>query len=103
MVPKFTAASVKFIRTLEGILVVASNVALLVVPIVTNALTASQAARDAVILNTAAVVSRSVLKAVMAIGGAYPPVAVPTAPTAVIDPQSLATALAAIQQPTAEK
>lgn len=69
MIPKLSAPLTKFIRTGEGILVFAANLGLLLVPIVTNSLSATNAARDAVVLNVATVVSRSALKAVTSITG----------------------------------
>jgi hypothetical protein len=67
-VPATTTPLTKFIRTLEGIIVLAANVTLIVVPIVTSSLTASQAVKYGVILDSIAVVARSVLKAVAALG-----------------------------------
>ena len=60
--PRKTDPEAKFIRTGEGILVFAFNVAMLVVPIVSNALSATNAVKYAAILNGVAVVSRSGLK-----------------------------------------
>jgi hypothetical protein len=53
---------VKFIRTGEGLLVVAFNVALLVVPIVSSALTPAQAVKWAAVINGVTVVARTGLK-----------------------------------------
>lgn len=64
LIPKQTSPLTKFIRTTEGWLVVGANVALIVTPIVSNALSASKAATLGIILNGVTVVSRSVLKAI---------------------------------------
>lgn len=63
LVPKLTNPLTKFIRTGEGILVYAANAALVVIPIVTNALSATQAVKYGVILDSVAVAARSILKA----------------------------------------
>jgi len=75
IIPPHTAPLTKFIRTGEGILVFAFNVALLVVPIVSNALTPQQSVKWAAILDGIAVVSRSGLKMVAAAQGAGVPAA----------------------------
>ncbi len=75
IIPRHTAPLTKFIRTGEGILVFAFNVALLVVPIVSNALTPQQSVKWAAILDGIAVVSRSGLKMVAAAQGAGTPAA----------------------------
>jgi uncharacterized protein YqgV (UPF0045/DUF77 family) len=62
LIPRKTDPEAKFIRTGEGVLVFAFNVAMLVVPIVSNALSATEAVKWAAILNGVAVVSRSGLK-----------------------------------------
>ena len=62
LIPEKTDPKTKFIRTGEGVLVFAFNVAMLVVPIVSSALSAGQAVKYAAILNAVAVVSRSGLK-----------------------------------------
>lgn len=64
MIPKTTDPLTKFIRTGEGILVFAFNIALLVVPIVSNALSPAQSAKWAAIIDGVAVVSRTGLKMV---------------------------------------
>jgi len=64
MVPKQTDPMAKFIRTGEGILVFAFNIALLVVPIVSNALTPAESAKWATIIDGIAVISRTGLKMV---------------------------------------
>jgi hypothetical protein len=64
MVPKTTDPLAKFIRTGEGILVFAFNLALLIVPIVSNALTPAQSAKWATIIDGVAVISRTGLKMV---------------------------------------
>jgi hypothetical protein len=64
MVPKRTDPMTKFIRTGEGILVFAFNIALVVVPIVSNALTPAESAKWATIIDGIAVISRTGLKMV---------------------------------------
>lgn len=86
MIPKTTAPLTKFVRTLEGLLVLGSNVALVAIPIVTSSLTANQAVRYGVILNSAAVFSRSILKAVAALAAPKPPP--PPAPGAFLGPDA---------------
>src|SRR4249920_3264238 len=61
-IPKTTTSMVKFIRTGEGLLVVAFNIALLVVPIVSSSLTPAQAVKWAAVINGVAVVARTGLK-----------------------------------------
>ena len=61
-IPKTTTSMVKFIRTGEGMLVVAFNIALLVVPIISSALTPAQAVKWAAVINGVAVVARTGLK-----------------------------------------
>jgi hypothetical protein len=56
----------KFFRTGEGILVFGFNIALLVVPIVSNALTPDQSAKWAAVIDGVTVISRTGLKAVAA-------------------------------------
>lgn len=67
MVPKRTDPMTKFIRTGEGVLVFAFNIALVVVPIVSNSLSAAQSAKWATIIDGIAVVSRTGLKMVAAV------------------------------------
>lgn len=64
VVPKRTDPMAKFIRTGEGVLVFAFNIALVVVPIVSNSLSAAQSAKWATIIDGIAVVSRTGLKMV---------------------------------------
>ena len=64
MIPKFSSVQTKMIRTYEGILVIAFNGAMLIVPIVTNALPAATAVKYAAIVNTGAVIARQIAKAV---------------------------------------
>jgi hypothetical protein len=64
MIPKTTDPLAKFIRTGEGILVFAFNLALLIVPLVSNALTPAQSAKWATIIDGIAVISRTGLKMV---------------------------------------
>lgn len=61
-IPKTTTPMVKFVRTGEGMLVVAFNIALLVVPIISSALTPAQAVKWAAVINGVAVVARTGLK-----------------------------------------
>lgn len=63
-IPTTTTPLAKFIRTGEGVLVFAFNGALLVVPIVSSALTPEQAVQWAAIVNGVTVVSRTGLKIV---------------------------------------
>jgi hypothetical protein len=63
-IPTTTTPLAKFIRTGEGVLVFAFNGALLVVPIVSGALTPEQAVQWAAIINGVTVVSRTGLKIV---------------------------------------
>ncbi len=62
VIPKTTTSMVKFVRTGEGLLVVAFNIALLVVPIVSSALTPAQAVKWAAVINGVTVVARTGLK-----------------------------------------
>jgi hypothetical protein len=64
LIPETTTPLKKFIRTGEGVLVFAFNLAMLIVPIVSNALTPEQAVKWAGIVNGVAVISRTGLKAV---------------------------------------
>jgi hypothetical protein len=64
MIPKTTDPLAKFIRTGEGILVFGLNLVLLIVPIVSNSLTAAESAKWAAVIDTIAVISRSGLKAI---------------------------------------
>ena len=61
-IPESTTSMVKFVRTGEGMLVVAFNIALLVVPIISSALTPAQAVKWAAVINGVAVVARTGLK-----------------------------------------
>src|SRR5215475_8138736 len=61
-IPQSTTSMVKFVRTGEGLLVVAFNIALLVVPIISSALTPVQAVKWAAVINGVAVVARTGLK-----------------------------------------
>jgi hypothetical protein len=61
-IPEMTTPMVKFVRTGEGMLVVAFNIALLVVPIISGALTPAQAVKWAAVINGVAVVARTGLK-----------------------------------------
>jgi hypothetical protein len=62
VIPKTTTSMVKFVRTGEGLLVVAFNIALLVVPIISSALTPAQAVKWAAVINGVTVVARTGLK-----------------------------------------
>ena len=64
VVPWMTSPLAKFIRTGEGILVFAFNLALLIVPIVSKSLSPTQAIKWAGIINGIAVISRTGLKIV---------------------------------------
>lgn len=95
MIPKFTTPQAKMIRTLEGLVVVAFNLAMVVIPIVTNALPAPTAVKYAAIVNTAAVTARSLAKGIMAwqspmMPDVAPPLDLssnePTAPDSLPDP-----------------
>jgi hypothetical protein len=68
-IPNTTTPMVKFVRTGEGMLVVAFNIALLVVPIISNALTPAQAVKWAAVINGVAVVARTGLKMTSLIQG----------------------------------
>lgn len=68
LIPKTTTPLTKFIRTTEFWLVVIFNAAMLIIPILTNALPATQAVKYAAIVNTATVIARSGLKAIASIG-----------------------------------
>src|SRR5580704_8350846 len=61
-IPNATTSMVKFVRTGDGLLVVAFNIALLVVPIISSALTPAQALKCAAVINGVAVVARTRLK-----------------------------------------
>jgi hypothetical protein len=79
--PKQTDPLAKFVRTGEGVLIFAFNLAMLIVPIVSNALTPDQAVRWAAILNGVVVIARTGLKIVAVVqrqtGIAPAPVGVP--------------------------
>jgi hypothetical protein len=63
-IPEKTTPLTKFIRTGEGVLVFAFNLTMLIVPIVSNALSPEDAVKWAGIVNGVAVVSRTGLKIV---------------------------------------
>jgi len=69
-IPKQTDPMTKFIRTGEGVLVFAFNLALLIVPIVSNSLSAAESAKWLAILDGVVVVSRTGLKIVAAANSA---------------------------------
>lgn len=95
LIPKKTQPLGKFVRTGEGILVFAFNLAMLIVPIFSSALTPGQAVKWAGIVNGVAVFSRTGLKIVSVIEGVTD-----TTPTNVVsqpvatDIDQLATAIA---------
>lgn len=64
VIPKTTTPLTKFIRTGEGVLVFAFNLAMLIVPIVSNSLSPEDAVKWAGIVNGVAVISRTGLKVV---------------------------------------
>lgn len=68
MFPKFSQPLTKSIRTLEGVLVVAANVALVVIPIVHGGLSPHEAATLGTTLDAVYVGSRSLLKGVAVFG-----------------------------------
>jgi hypothetical protein len=69
MVPKLTDPMVKFIRTGEGILIYLFNAAMVVIPILSNALSPAEALKWAAVVNVATVISRTGLKALTAVKG----------------------------------
>lgn len=64
VIPQKTTPLTKFVRTGEGVLVFAFNLAMLIVPIVSSALTPEEAVKWAGIVNGVAVISRTGLKIV---------------------------------------
>jgi hypothetical protein len=64
-VPHWTVPQAKLIRTLEGWLVVAFNLAMVVVPIVSSALPAATAAKLAAGVTAATVIARQLAKGIM--------------------------------------
>ena len=66
-IPKFSSSATKLIRTTEGWIVVAFNVAMLVVPIVTSTLSAGTAVKWAAIVDSATVLARQFAKGLTAI------------------------------------
>jgi hypothetical protein len=64
VIPKKTTPLTKFVRTGEGVLVFAFNLTMLIVPIVSNALSPEDAVKWAGIVNGVAVISRTGLKVV---------------------------------------
>jgi hypothetical protein len=64
VIPQKTTPLTKFVRTGEGVLVFAFNLAMLIVPIVSNALSPADAVKWAGIVNGVAVISRTGLKIV---------------------------------------
>lgn len=64
LIPRTTQPLTKMIRTLEGWIVLGANAALIIVPIVTNSLSAAQAVKYGAILDSVAIGARTALKAV---------------------------------------
>lgn len=64
VIPKKTTPLTKFVRTGEGVLVFGFNLAMLIIPIVSSALTPEQAVKWAGIVNGVAVICRTGLKIV---------------------------------------
>lgn len=62
-VPKTSAPLAKGVRTLEGWIVIAANVALIVIPIVTSSLPPELAAKLAAGLDAVYAISRAIIKA----------------------------------------
>jgi hypothetical protein len=69
VIPKTTVPLAKFIRTGEGVLVFAFNLTMLIVPIVSNALTPEDAVKWAGIVNGVVVICRTGLKVVSVMQG----------------------------------
>jgi hypothetical protein len=86
-IPKTTTSMVKFVRTGEGMLVVAFNIALLIVPIISSALTPAQAVKWAAVINGVAVVARTGLKMTALVQSGGTAAALEPAPR--VDPGSL--------------
>src|ERR1039458_3598409 len=86
-IPKLSAPLTKLIRTTEGQLVLFSNIALVLVPIITSSLSPKEAATLGVILNGTTFISRSVLKAIAALNVAGLPV--PLAPLSAVHQMEL--------------
>jgi hypothetical protein len=87
-IPKRTDPLAKFIRTGEGILVFAFNIALLIVPIVSSSLTAEQSAKWAAVIDGITVISRTGLKMCAT-------AQVPSAPAPHPDPSGIGAAVTA--------
>lgn len=64
LIPQTTTPLTKFIRTLEGWIVVLVNGTLIIVPIVTSALPATTAVKYGTIFNGIMIASRSILKGI---------------------------------------
>jgi hypothetical protein len=95
VVPRTTTPLGKFIRTGEGILVFGFNIAMVVVPIVSNSLSPAQAVKWAGIVNGIAVVARTGLKIVSVTQGVTGLAPVQLPPRATSDADALAAAVAA--------
>lgn len=81
MIPKLSQPLTKSVRTLEGLLVLASNVALVVLPIVT-ALPVGQSVKYGTILNAAYAFARGLPKGLAALGVSAPAKSAPAAQAA---------------------
>ncbi len=75
--PKFTNPQAKLIRTLEGIIVVLFNLAIIIATVLPNTLTPQQSLKYATIFNSIVFVSRQGLKCILAIGKYDPQIALP--------------------------
>jgi hypothetical protein len=64
--PRFTAAERRLILTLEGWIVVAFNLAMVIIPIVSSSLPAASAAKFAAIVDTGTVLARQLAKGIAA-------------------------------------
>jgi hypothetical protein len=96
LVPLQTSPLTKFIRTGEGVLIFAFNLAMLITPIVSSALTPSQAVKWAGIVDGVAVVARTGLKIVSLSQGVTGIAPDPVGAQVTVDVQQLAAEL--IQQ-----
>jgi hypothetical protein len=94
LVPRTTDPLTKFIRTGEGVLVFAFNLAMVLVPIVSDALTPQEAVKWAAIVNAVTVVSRTGLKIVSLAKGITTVAPQQLNPNVTVDVQQLAAELA---------
>ena len=86
-IPNTTTSVVKFVRTGGGMLVVAFNIALMVVPTISSALTRAQALKWAAVINRAAVMARTELNMTALVQSGGTATALAAAPNA--DPGAL--------------